>query len=124
MVGSINSQLAPLGIQLSLWTELETGIELDCPLKMFLSEFVHPEVLQSQADHPVIKRIVGGEFVGLFFMSDCFFGFPQRCRCACKLIICQNKTAITLDGIAPNGHRFVLAAHLPDRFAFLLPSDN
>ena len=60
---------------------------------MFFGKLVHPEVLQSEADHPMVKRIVGGELVGLFFMSDCFFGSAQR-RCgACELIIGQNKAA-------------------------------
>ena len=75
---------------------LECRIELDRSLKMFFSKLVHPEVLQSEADHPMVKRIVAGELVGLLFMSDPFFGSTQQ-RCgACELIIRQNKARISL----------------------------
>ena len=50
------------------------GIELDRSLKMFFGQLVHSEVLQSEADHPMVKRIVGSELVGLFFVSDRFCG--------------------------------------------------
>src|SRR5258705_13848803 len=56
---------------------LECRIELDRSLKMLFSKLVHPEVLQSEADHPMVKRIVGGELVGLLFMPVALW---DRCR--------------------------------------------
>ena len=57
---------------------LKSRIELDRSLKVFLSQFVHPEALQSEAYHPMVKRVSGGQLVRLFFMSNCFFGSTQR----------------------------------------------
>ncbi len=81
---------------------MESRIELDRSLKMFFGKLVHPEALQSQADHPMVKRIVGSELVGLFFMGDRFCGSAQRCCGAGELIIGQDKTPIALHGIGPN----------------------
>ncbi len=69
---------------------------------MFFRELVHPEVLQSKADHPMVMRVVRRELVGLFFMDDRFGGSAQRRGGACELIIGQNKTPISLHGVAPN----------------------
>jgi len=90
-------------------TCLEPGIQLNRSLEMFLSKLVHPEVLQPEANHPMVKRIVGGELVGLFFVCDCFFESAQRSLSACELVVDQNKTRIALHGIAPNRNSFLLA---------------
>ena len=77
---SINQEIS---LSRSLWsdlllsTSLECRIELDRSLKMLFSKLVHPEVLQSEADHQMVKRIVGGELVGLLFMPVALW---DRCR--------------------------------------------
>ena len=52
--------------------QLELRVELDRSLEMFFSKLSHSEILQPEADHPMIKRIIGSELVGLVFVSDCF----------------------------------------------------
>ena len=41
-------------------------------LEMFFGKLGHSEVLQPEADHPMVKRIVGRELVGLLFVSARF----------------------------------------------------
>jgi hypothetical protein len=52
--------------------QLELRVELDRSLEMFFSKLGHSEILQPEADHPMIKRIIGSELVSLVFVSDCF----------------------------------------------------
>jgi hypothetical protein len=52
--------------------QLELRVELDRSAEMFFSKLGHSEILQSKADHPMIKRIIRSELVGLVFVSDCF----------------------------------------------------
>lgn len=109
---------------ISLPSSLESGIELNCSLKVLLSKLVHPEILQSEADHPVVMRIAGRELVGLPFIGNCFCGSAQRrCR-SCQLIIGQDQTLIPLHGVVPNGNSFLLKPQLPERFALFLASEN
>ena len=42
-------------------------------LEMFFGQLSHPEVLEPPGDHPMVERIVGSEFVGLFFVHIGFF---------------------------------------------------
>ena len=49
---------------------LEPRLELDRSLEMFVSKLDHSKGLQPEADHPMVKRIVGSELVGLIFVSD------------------------------------------------------
>ncbi len=48
-------------------------VELNRSLEMFFGKLVHPEIFQPEADHPVVKRIVGSDLVGLFLISTGFF---------------------------------------------------
>ena len=38
-------------------------------LEMFFSQITHAEISEPLSDHPVEKRIVGRELVGLFFIE-------------------------------------------------------
>src|SRR5947208_16703992 len=49
---------------------LELGVELDRSLEMFFSELGHSELLQPEADHPMVKRILGSKLVGLVFVRS------------------------------------------------------
>jgi hypothetical protein len=40
---------------------------------MFFGQLVHPEGFQPEGDHPMVKRIVGGKLIRLFFESRRFF---------------------------------------------------
>jgi hypothetical protein len=51
---------------------LEPRVELNRSLEMFFSKLGHSEVLQPEADHPMVKWIVGSELVGLIFVSGRF----------------------------------------------------
>ena len=99
-------------------------IELHRSLEMFLSKLIHLEILQPSTDHPMEKRIVRSELVGLFFVHGGFVKSAQRSLGACKLIVGLNKARIALYGVAPDGDGFFLAAKLPERFAFFLASEN
>ena len=94
----------------SFGTPLVTRINLNRALKMFFGKLFHPEVLQPETDHPMVKRIVRSELVGLSFVSDCFFESAERSLSARELIVGQNEARIALHRIAPNGNGFLLAA--------------
>ena len=51
------------------------GVELVCLMEMFLSQFGHTQVLEPASEHPVVKRIIGSDFVCLFLMRIGFFEF-------------------------------------------------
>ena len=55
----------------------EPRVELNRSLEMFFGQLFHSEVFQPEADHPMVKRIVGSELVRLFFVSCCFFDSAQ-----------------------------------------------
>ena len=40
-----------------------------CLLQMFFSQLSHAKTLEPPGEHPMIKRIVGSELVGLFFIE-------------------------------------------------------
>src|SRR5262249_12108602 len=46
-----------------------TSIELVCFLQMFFSQLKHAEILEPPSKDPMVKRIVGSEQVGLFFIE-------------------------------------------------------
>ena len=52
-------------------------IELHRSLEMFLSKLIHLEILQPSTNHPMEKRIVRSELVGLFFVHDGFVKSAQ-----------------------------------------------
>src|SRR6058998_153760 len=82
----------PLGRVSNLFgTSLVIRIDLNRALEMFFGKLFHPEVLQPETDHPMVKRIVGSELVGLFFVSDCFFESAERSLSARELIVGQNE---------------------------------
>ena len=49
-----------------------TSTELVCLLEMFVSQLNHAEILEPPSEHPMVKRIVGSEQVGLFFIETGF----------------------------------------------------
>src|SRR5712692_11338680 len=72
-------------------TPLVPRIDLNRALEMFFGKLFHLQVLQPETDHPMVKRIVGSESVGLSFVSDCFFESAERSLGACELIVGQNE---------------------------------
>jgi hypothetical protein len=104
--------------------QLELRVELDRSLEMFFSKLGHAEVLQPEADHPMVKRIGRSELVSLVFVSGRFLESSQRSLGACELIVGQGKLRIALHRVAPNRNGFLLATKLPERFAFFLTSEN
>ena len=53
-----------------------TSTEFACLLEMFFSQISHPKILKTPSEHPMVKRIVGSELIGLFFVE-------HRLRQAC-----------------------------------------
>ncbi len=45
------------------------SLESACLLQMFFSQISHAEILEPPSKHPMVKRIVGSELVGLFFIE-------------------------------------------------------
>ena len=52
-----------------------TSTQSACLLQMFFSQITHAEIPEPLSDHPMEKRIVGRELVGLPFMPTGFFEF-------------------------------------------------
>ena len=72
----------------------------------------------------MVERIVGRELVGLFFVRRCLFESAEGLLGASQFTIRQGQSRIALHGIAPNRNGFLLAAQLPERFAFFLAREN
>jgi len=47
-------------------------------LKVFFGKLIHPDVLQSESEYPIKKRVGGSGLVGLFFISGGGFGLSLR----------------------------------------------
>ena len=71
----------------SLGKALEAGIELDRSQEMFFGQLIHSEIFQPKAKHPMIKRIIWSELIGLFFVRSGFFDSAQRPLGAGELVI-------------------------------------
>ena len=65
---------------------LELGIELNRSLEMFFGQLVHCEIFQPEAEHPMKKRIIWSELIGLFFVRNGLFNSAQRSHGAGELI--------------------------------------
>ena len=61
----------------SLGNALELRIELNRSLEMFFGQLGHSEIFQPEAEHPMIKRIIWSELIGLFFVRNGFFDSAQ-----------------------------------------------
>ena len=70
----------------SLGNALELRIELNRSLEMFFGQLVHSEIFQPEAEHPMIKRIIWSELIGLFFVRNGFVDSAQRSLGAGELI--------------------------------------
>jgi hypothetical protein len=53
---------------------------------MFFGQLVHSEIFQPEAEHPMKKRIIWSELIGLFFVRNGFFDSAQRSLGAGELI--------------------------------------
>jgi len=70
----------------SLGNALELRIELNRSSEMFFGQLVHSEIFQPEAEHPMKKRIIWSELIGLFFVRNGFFDSAQRSLGAGELI--------------------------------------
>jgi hypothetical protein len=43
--------------------------EFACLLQAFFSQISHAKILQTPSKHPMVKRIVGSELIGFFFIE-------------------------------------------------------
>src|SRR5439155_17116614 len=89
--------------------------DLVCLLQMFFSQLSHAEILEPPSKHPMVKRIVGSELVGLIFIQISFVKLARRARCASKLVIDQHHLRVALQGVGPNRNSFLPTAELPKR---------
>src|SRR6266496_1282298 len=71
----IGADIAAARENSTLVGDLCAVIELACLLEVFLGQLGHTEILEPASEHPMVKRIIRSELIGLFFVSACFFEF-------------------------------------------------